>query len=204
MGSTVRSSFTFREAMLRIANKMCSGGKALFLLVGVFFAVSSAHAQPAPSVEYQVKASLIFNFLHFVDWPDTASGGEELTVCLFGRDRYGKALRILEGEVVNGKRLKIRESEEWSPSFSDMCSVIVFTELIEGRRVPLDVALAALANKPVLTIGEAPNFLEQGGMINFATDENTVQFEINVRKARQCQLTLSTKLLRLAKRVIGE
>ena len=190
--------------MLRFGNKLLLSSVALLLMTGMIPVATNVRAEPSPTVEYQVKASLIFNFLHFVDWPDDAPGGEELTVCLFGRDRYGKALRILEGEVVNGKRLRIRESEEWSPAFTDSCSVVVFTEFVEGQRVPLEVALSALANKPILTIGEAKNFLEQGGVINFVTEENTVRFEINMRKAKQSKLTLSTKLLRLAQRVIGE
>jgi hypothetical protein len=55
----------------------------------------------------------------------------------------------------------------------------------------------AAVKGPVLTVGEANDFLRQGGAIQFIT-ERTVRLRINLRSAREVRLTISSQLLRLA------
>ena len=62
----------------------------------------------------------------------------------------------------------------------------------------------ALKGLPILTIGETENFLESGGVINFLMEDEKVCFEINVTAAKINKLRISSKLLRLAKRVVEE
>ena len=56
----------------------------------------------------------------------------------------------------------------------------------------------------VLFVGDAKNFLESGGMINFIKENEKVRFEINNKAAKEAGLDIRSKLLRLAKRVIDE
>jgi len=48
------------------------------------------------------------------------------------------------------------------------------------------------------------NFLESGGMINFLIEDKKVHFDINNTAAKKAKLKISSKVLRLAKRVIEE
>jgi hypothetical protein len=52
---------------------------------------------------------------------------------------------------------------------------------------------------PILTIGDAPGFAKRGGIINFTLEENRVRFEVNVEAAKNAVLTISSRLLALAK-----
>jgi hypothetical protein len=69
---------------------------------------------------------------------------------------------------------------------------------IAGKLSSREQALLAAAHgKHVLTVGESPEFLEQGGMIRFLTDRHHVRFEIDEKTARAEGLRISSKLLRL-------
>ncbi|HEX5057358.1 MAG TPA: YfiR family protein [Gammaproteobacteria bacterium] len=165
-------------------------------------ALLRAEAAPAanPAVEYQVKASLVFNFMHFIEWPADAFGSDgRINICLVGRDVYGNALRVLERELVQGKSIAVQAYPAWSAGLANGCQVIIFS----GReREPVEQALAALATSSVLTVGETPGFLEDGGIIKFAIVNDTVQFEVNLEAAKAARLNISSKLLRLANNVV--
>jgi hypothetical protein len=55
----------------------------------------------------------------------------------------------------------------------------------------------------VLTVGETENFAQAGGVIGFVVENDKVRFEINVDTAGKAKLRLSSRLLLLAKTVIG-
>jgi hypothetical protein len=73
-----------------------------------------------------------------------------------------------------------------------------------NERKELPPLLAALKDSPVLTIGESDEFAKQGGMIGFSMDNNKVRFDINVDAAGRAKLKISSRLLLLAKSVIGK
>jgi hypothetical protein len=166
----------------------------------LLFIFLQAQAVPNPAVEYQVKASLVFNFMHFIEWPvDAFQNAAQINVCLVGRDVYGTALRVLEREVVQGKSLTVKTYGSWYPTLAGSCQVVIFSG---QERDAMQQALSELADKSTLTIGESPGFLEDGGIIKFAIINDTVQFEVNLEKAKRARLNISSKLLRLANNVV--
>ena len=56
-----------------------------------------------------------------------------------------------------------------------------------------------LKGSNVLTVGETKGFAERGGIINFQTEENKLRFEINLDATKQTPLTISSKVLALAR-----
>jgi hypothetical protein len=165
-------------------------------------AAIQAQAAPAdqPAIEYQVKASLIFNFMHFIEWPEDAfSNNSQITICQIGQDMYGKALRVLDGEIAQGKTLVVKNHSAWSANLANICQVAIFSG---QERALTQTALTGLDKKTILTIGETSGFLQDGGIIKFSIIDDTVQFEINLLSAKQARLVISSKLLRLANNVI--
>jgi hypothetical protein len=59
--------------------------------------------------------------------------------------------------------------------------------------------LDAVRGAPVLTVGNGTYFTEQGGMIDFVSQESTLHFEINFEAAEDARLRISAKLLALAR-----
>jgi hypothetical protein len=50
----------------------------------------------------------------------------------------------------------------------------------------------------VLTVSDMDNFGRRGGMIRLVLDQNRVRFRINAEAARQNEVVISSKLLRMA------
>jgi hypothetical protein len=63
--------------------------------------------------------------------------------------------------------------------------------------------LVELKDGPILTVGESDGFVQQGGMIGFLLVDNKVRLEINLETAQRAKLKISSRLLLLAKSVIG-
>ena len=164
-----------------------------FLPDGVF-------AQAA--AEYDVKAAFLYNFTKFVEWPPEAfsARSSQLRVCVLGDNPFGNVLdSVLQGEEAQGRRLSLlRVDVLHNPS---LCHVL-FISRSERERIP--AILAAVQGSPVLAVGEADGFLENGGTINFKVQEGKVRFEINTRAAERGGLKMSSKLLRLATRIYPE
>src|SRR5213594_1148354 len=90
----------------RFALVVASSVSAILMDAGV------AVSQPA-SVEYQVKAAFLFNFAKFVEWPRQAFARTDspLTICLAGDPFDGAVDRIVQGEVLDGRLLRVRRAE---------------------------------------------------------------------------------------------
>jgi hypothetical protein len=56
-----------------------------------------------------------------------------------------------------------------------------------------------LRGQPVLTVSDAMASPVDRGIVNFVIDDNKVRFEIDERAAEQNHLTISSKLLSLAR-----
>ena len=164
---------------------------ALALICLTFGGVTTA-AQTVP-LEYRVKAAYLLNFTRFVEWPRPAlEGSDPFTICVAGTNPFGPVLAAtLAGETVAGRILAFRVVTEAPVA---RCQVLFIP-----RTVAAAPYLRAVRGMPVLTVGESPDFLEQGGGINFVLEEGKVRFEVNPEAASRNQLTMSSRLLRLAR-----
>ena len=63
--------------------------------------------------------------------------------------------------------------------------------------------LAVLHHAPVVTVSNDVDFLQQGGMIQFAMIGGAVRFSVNLDAARRAGVTLSSQLLKVALSVKG-
>ena len=151
--------------------------------------------------EYSVKAAFLFHFAQFIEWPPGAfkDAGAPMTYCTVGEDPFRGALEAaLNGKIVGARVLRVvhfKQVEEVRE-----CQVVFLGGL--GKKTDPE-ALKALADRPVLTVGEAQEFAQDGGMIGFRLEENKVRFEINLAAAERAGLKISARLLALASKVIG-
>jgi hypothetical protein len=162
------------------------------MMIGDFFVVP---AQSIISREQQVKAAFLFNFTQFVNWPETAfsSGTAPLVIGIAGKDPFGAYLdELVAGEKVNGHPLVIQHCK--STEEMEQCHIL-YLALDDAKK--LHEILSALKRQPILTTGDDPDFLEQGGMMRFFTGDNKVQIQVNLEATGVANLTISSKLLRL-------
>lgn len=151
--------------------------------------------------EYSVKAAFLFHFAQFIEWPPGAfkDAGAPLTYCTVGEDPFRGALEAaLNGKTIEAHVMRVAHFKQVEEVRD--CQV-VFLGGLGKRTVP--EALAALADRPVLTVGETQQFTQDGGMIGFRLEENKVRFEINLPATERAGLKISARLLALASKVIG-
>jgi hypothetical protein len=172
--------------------RFASDARVAVLLVALTLGVRPAIGQDV-SLEYQVKAAYLYNFVKFVQWPDTARPGP-LIICIAGRNPFGTVLaETIRDEVVNGRTLASRTILEPDPA----CQVL----FVPDGAPP--AYLRAARGTPTLTVGESPDFLEQGGIINFVKEGPNVRFAISTEAAAEAGLQVSSRLLRLAVNIRG-
>jgi hypothetical protein len=159
------------------------------VIVVLGYMAGVARAQEV-SLEYQVKAAYLFNFIKFVDWPATAPAGP-IAICIVGQNPFGTALEeTIGGERMDGRAIVARTVVETDSG----CHV-----LFVPRGANAAALLRAARTLPVLTVGESSDFIESGGIINFIVDAGAVKFEIDQQAASRVGLQISSRLLRLAR-----
>lgn len=155
-------------------------------------------AEPPPPGEYDVKAAYIHHFARLVQWPATADPAA-LRLCLVGGDPFGHALDPIRAETVEGRRWEIVPPDRniaW-----DRCDIA----FIERSAAPeLTRILADIGQRPVLTIGDTEGYGEHGVIINFYPEDRKIHFEINLAASRRAGFSISSQLLKLARRLPGE
>jgi hypothetical protein len=145
---------------------------------------------------YKVEAVFLYNFAQYVDWPQQAfnSDSAPFVIGVLGTDPFGKMLEdVTRNEKINGHPFEIRRFQRADEAVS--CHILYISESEEKRMREI---LAAVRGRPVLTVGETEGFVAQGGMIRFVLGGSRLRFRINVDSAKESQLTISAKLLRLA------
>ncbi len=164
------------------------------LILALVLAASAVlHGQEA-TLEYRVKAAFLFNFAKFVEWPPETAGGP-LAICVAGRNVFGESLSdIVRGETINGRPIEVRVILEPEPG----CHVIFVP-----RGAAVTAYLRAARELPSLTVGESPDFIGLGGIVNFTLEGTNVRFEIDSAAAERVGLRISSRLLRLARGLGG-
>jgi hypothetical protein len=162
--------------------------RALAVVIIACASVGVAHAQDV-SHEYQIKAAYLYNFLKYVEWPEPMN--RTFLICVAGQNPFGNVLSgLTNNERVRGNPVKT----DVIPGFEPGCDVIFMP-----RTSNIRAYLTAAAGMPILTVGETPRFIEQGGIVNFVLEDGKVRFEINRIAAERVGLRFSSRLLQLAK-----
>ncbi|MHC1764282.1 MAG: YfiR family protein [Verrucomicrobiia bacterium] len=180
----------------------CPGGgfQGLLLLLLALFTVWEAQAQV--SREYDIKAVFLLNFAQFVEWPPQAFArtNSPFVIGVLGvADPFGRTLdEVVEGETVRGREIRAKRFRRLEEV--DVCHIL-FLSASEERRA--GEILAALKDRPILTVGDMDRFVSRGGMIKLYTEAGKVRLRINHEAARAAGLALSAKLLRVG-RTSGE
>jgi len=155
------------------------------------------HAQE--SLEYRVKAAFLYNFTKFVGWPKEAfeTVDTPLSLCVAGENPFGGVLEdMLHDRTAQGRVLLLRLGDDVGDP--QTCQV-VFVPRTEDDRVAQ--ILQKTRGRGVLTVGESQAFADAGGMIRLVLEDKKVRFDVNVSRAGEDGLKVSSQLLKLARSV---
>lgn len=149
--------------------------------------------------EYEVKAAFLRSFGKFVEWPGGGAAPASFSICVLGDDPFGRRLDdAAVGATIKDRPVVIRRLGQVAEAAG--CQT-VFVAASDPARV--GAILAALRPLPVLTVGDAAQFAERGGMLGFTAQGGRVRFVANPDAARAAGLVLTSELLRVAAAVVG-
>jgi len=146
--------------------------------------------------EYQVKAAFLLNFTKFIEWPATEfeTSNSPMEICILGSDPFGETLdQMVKGETVHGRPVVVRRLKR--PPGPKSCHVLFASSIDKEMHALTDVSAG------VLTVGEGPGFLRDGGIIGFVIENRRVRFDVNQAAAEKAGLKISSKLLAVARSV---
>jgi hypothetical protein len=168
--------------------------RATSWLVSASVAVAVLGAAGQPAGEYRLKAAFVLRFPQFVEWPRAVLDRRPaIDVCVLRPSPFGTALaQLLEGQNVAGRPFRLHEITQ--PVQVDDCLVLFASADAPGR----SAILRRAATQPLLTIGDTPGFLDEGGIVSLRVVGTHIRFEISDVAARRAGLRLSSQLLRLA------
>ncbi|MGZ8190965.1 MAG: YfiR family protein [Methylococcaceae bacterium] len=153
----------------------------------------------ASDIEEEVKVSFIYNFAKFIKWPVSAtkSANAPFYICIEGAQPLSGNISLLQDRQVGGHKIEvltITDPNEWRN-----CNILFIGDS-EARRVA-DI-LNKVAEIPVLTISDLPDFVHSGGIIGMKVIDNRVRFDINLAVAQKANLSIDSQLLKLAVEVV--
>ena len=146
-----------------------------------------------------IKATYLYKFAHFVQWPESALGppSRPLSLCVIGDTELAHlASRAAAGRQVNGRHLVVR----WLGLESHISDCHLLYIRSHGPGSVTD-ALRRVGNLPILTITDAEDIPGARGIVHFVIVEGRVRFTIDNDLARRRDLVISAKVLQLALRI---
>lgn len=170
---------------------VCLACLGLVLPAGAQISDSSA------SSEYLIKAGYIYNFAKLMEWPAPSfpQPNSPIVIGVLGADPFqGMLDDVLGGKQVNGRGFVVKHLK-WGDELNT-CNILFVST---SERAHLDELFRLIRGLPILTIGDTPGFAEHGGIINFILEDNKVRFDIDVDAAKQADISISSRLLALAK-----
>jgi YfiR/HmsC-like len=150
--------------------------------------------------EYRVKAAFLYHFAQLIEWPADPPGdpANSFLMCTLGQDPFrGELETTIGGKSIGKRAITIKHFKQ--PEGISNCQILFISRAEEPH---LQAIFNALARDPVLTVGEAEDFVQQGGTIRFFLEDNKIRFDINLEAANHSGLQVSSRLLLLAKTVI--
>jgi hypothetical protein len=171
-----------------------------WLLMLVLLAVGLAPAKTlAESAESDaIKAGFIYQFTRFVRWPPTEGSRrrDAFVIAVVGAPAMLEALAALERQARRVGELPIRVERVAEPATIPECSILFVGR---GASARLDRILDAVADRPVLVVGDAPGWARRGVAVNFYRQRDRVRFEINPRALRRAGLIAEAQLFDVAR-----
>lgn len=166
------------------------------VLAGVMLAACLSLARPAlaqTGSPEALKAEVIYRVLMFVNWPaEREVPGRGLQLCMLGEGRMEGALQGLAGRSIRQLTVDVRRLARGDSLAG--CHLLYLPAPNAGPR-------QQLADLPLLVVSDAAAMFDQGAMINLQVEDGRIVFDVDLDAARRAGLTVSTKLLRLARYV---
>ncbi len=172
-------------------------------IVGLACCLCLLPARPAFAEigEYTLKAVYLWRIPGFIGWPpdaETRDASKPFVISVIGGDPFGGKLEALASKrTILGKKVTIRHISQTDEIKN---SHVLFIGKMKDKEIA--AVLSFTRDRPILTVNDRKDGAEQGAIINFRVNKNKLGFEINENAAHRAGLVISSRMLRIATRIV--
>ena len=177
--------------MLKLLNRLLY----LFLCLGLCTSPSAFAVQK----EYVLKAGFLYNFARLGQWQSAKENTPDFLICSPDSKFIAIANAALENRKVHNRYLRNKYTPLKRTVLED-CDIVFITD--NTYKLWLE-AHSALELKNTMVVGETDGFIAANGHIRFFLSSSKVRFEVAPNKLKKAGITMSSKVLRLARVVEG-
>jgi hypothetical protein len=154
--------------------------------------------ETAVNREYRIKAAYLYQFGRYVEWPAKAFPNPQspFVIGVLESDPIVADLsQIAKIKKIQDREIQIRRFS--TPADIRPCHIVLLSASVSPD-AQKDV-LRRLSGTNTLTVGDTAEFLSAGGMIRFLMEENNIRLQISRKAAERDGLSISSKLLQVAR-----
>jgi hypothetical protein len=163
-------------------------GAALLAVTALF------GAEDASVSDQRIKALFLLRVAEYVEWSSSSPAADKSKPFIIGILGKANFERVLEAELPNVPSLKgkpVKLLFAVSVSRLDTCNVVFISATEQDR---LEDLLAYLKGKPILTLGDTPEYAKKGVMFNMQVREGKFSFELNLKTLRAAGLRVESRV----------
>jgi hypothetical protein len=170
------------------------------LVTSLFFPIVYAYSA---AEEYEIKAAFLYNLGSYLRYPASRLSDDDTSqsfyICILGRDPFQQNIdTATEGEQIQGHPTVIKRLQRVQDAES--CHILFISDSEHSR---VKAITQALQQRPILTVGDMEDFIDQGGMIKFYSDNNKIRLALDLGKIRAVDIKPSANLLKIVK-IVGD
>ena len=169
---------------------------ALFCLSADWVRMPVLQQEPNSS-NAKIKATFLYNFTKYIDWPDKYKEGNFIIGVLGTTPFYNDLNTLLSTKTVGNQKFEIKSFSNVE-SISGNCHILFIPA--ENSSM-LSEVLKKLKGKSTLIVTEKNGLARQGSAINFIIENNKQRFELNKNNIAKYNLKVSLTLESLAIKV---
>lgn len=157
-------------------------------------------ATPLISKQYQIISSFLLQLTSFTTWKNNQT--DSVNICIFRDDPFGQYIDDMRKRLPKnraGQLIKIKRLPTANNFPIEECN-IVYTEHQHLSAMWLELP----TKHHILLVSQHQDFINQGGMVNFAYQNKRVKLEVNLPAVQEAGLKMSSALLKHALIVKGE
>ncbi|MHB1157009.1 MAG: YfiR family protein [Phycisphaerales bacterium] len=192
--------------------------QAILTLVVITAFASFARPDEAQGKAAMVKAAFILNFVKLTTWPDKAFADPKspIVIVVVGGDVTDTSIDdVVTSTRIQGRDLELRrlllpqhERYRHDDDYQQAWNIVIHT--LRKSHVVIfspdassqtDALISQMNSRTTLTVGDGPNSPKTDTMLDLAEEKGRIVFYANVQRIQQSDLTLSSRLLRLARTV---
>ena len=176
--------------------------RRLFLATCWVLAMASGQtvqAQTPSDAERAIKATYLYKFGPFIEWPEAAfrSPDEAIRLCIVGIDPFGAIVEhALAEQQIQQRPIRILRMATADPAAR--CHILYAAG---SPAQSVSAILATIRGLPVLTVTGDDTADPAAGIIHFVIHDGRVRFEVDDAAAALNGIAISSKVLSLALRV---